>query len=125
MRPAITTVERDAHLAAATYLFKKAGDTALVVVDDEVGMMPIAVITDADVAQAVADGRDPNDVRINSVVSRDPMTVARETGVAEAAELMLHWQLTHLPVVDGTHLVGIVDMNAVCRGLLGTRAGGG
>ena len=32
MRPPVVSVERDAHLAAAAYLMRKAGDSALVVV---------------------------------------------------------------------------------------------
>ena len=35
MRPALTSVEQDAHVAAAAYLMKHAGATALVVLDDE------------------------------------------------------------------------------------------
>jgi len=120
MRPAVVSVERNAHLAAATYLFRKAHDSALVVINDSVDQVPVAVITDADIAQAVADGRNPNDVRISDLVSGDPMTVSPETGVAAAAELMLSSRISHLPVVDGSRLVGIVDINDVCRGLLAT-----
>jgi CBS domain-containing protein len=40
MRPPVVSVERDAHLAAAAYLMKKAGDTALVVVEDEADLRP-------------------------------------------------------------------------------------
>ena len=34
MRPALTTVEQDARVAAAAYLMKHAGESALVVLDD-------------------------------------------------------------------------------------------
>ena len=123
MRPPVMSVEGQAHLAAATYLFKKAGDSAVVVVNDPVEMVPVAVISEADVAQAVADGRDPNDVRISDLISADPVTVSPGTGVAAAAELMLSSRLRHLPVVDGKRLVGIVDMSDICRGLLATPGG--
>src|SRR6185312_15946232 len=66
MRPATTTVEPDAHVASAAWLMKRAHDSALVVTSDD-GRVPIAVITDADVSQAVADGRDLNDTRINQL----------------------------------------------------------
>ena len=125
MRRPVVEVERHAHLAAATYLFKKAGDNAVVVVNEPVEMLPLAVITEADVAQVVADGRDPNDVRISELVSAVPMTVPREMGVAAAAELMLSSRLDHLAVVDGTRLVGIVDLSDICRGLLATPARNG
>src|SRR5436305_4495829 len=89
MRPALTSVERQAHLAAAAYLMKNAGDTALVVIDDATHMKPLAVVTETDVAHAVADGQDPNDVRISDLVAREPVTVAPETTVNAAADLML------------------------------------
>jgi CBS domain-containing protein len=118
MRPAITSIERDAHLAAAAYLFKKAGDRALVVIDDPTEPVPLTVITDSDVAQAVADGRDPNEVRIRELVSGEPMTLPRDTEVAVAADRMLSSGVMVMPVVDGRRLVGIVDISDVCRGLL-------
>jgi CBS domain-containing protein len=88
-------------------------------------MVPVAVITEGDVAQAVAHGRDPNDVRISDVVSGVPLPVPRETGVAEATGLMLSSHVHHLPVVDGARVVGIVDLSDVCRGLLSTPDGDG
>jgi predicted transcriptional regulator len=121
VRPAVTSVERDAHLAAAAYLFKKAGDNALVVINNSAQRVPITVITDSEVAQAVADGKDPNEVRISDVVRREPMTLSPATGVAVAAESMLASGVMYVPVVDGDRLLGIVDISDVCRGLLTTR----
>ena len=74
MRSATTTVEPDAHVASAAWLMKRANDSALVVTSDD-GRVPIAVITDADVSQAVADGRDLNDVRINELHLSRPAVV--------------------------------------------------
>jgi CBS domain-containing protein len=117
MRSATTTVEPDSHVASAAYLMKRAHDSALVVTSDD-GRVPIAVITDADVSQAVADGRDLNDTRINQLHLSRPAVVAPGTSVAEAAERMLELTLQHLPVMDDGQLVGLVDMAAVCRALL-------
>ena len=121
MRPAVVSVERAAHLAAATYLMRKAGDTALIVCEDSTHRVPVAVISFADIARSVADGRDLNDVRISELVGRTPITVPPALDVVEAAELMLASHINHLPVVDGTRLVGIVDISDVSRGLLATR----
>jgi len=117
MRSATTTVEPDAHVASAAWLMKRANDSALVVTSDD-GRVPIAVITDADVSQAVADGRDLNDVRINELHLSRPAVVQPGTSVAEAAERMLELTLHHLPVMDDGRLVGLIDMAAVCRALL-------
>jgi CBS domain-containing protein len=86
MRPAVTSVEQDAYLATAAYLMKRVGDNALVVSDDAPYGRPVAMITDADIAQAVADGRNLNDVRISEFAARSVATVTPETAVAAAAE---------------------------------------
>src|SRR3712207_2428504 len=67
MRPATTTVETDAHLASAAYLMKRTGDSALVVMPGDGAGGPVAVLTDAHISQAVADGRDLNEMRIHQL----------------------------------------------------------
>src|SRR3954471_24174207 len=118
MRAPTTTVEPGAHVAAAAYLMKRSQDSALVVTTDEADRLPIAVITDADISQAVADGWNVNDTRINQLRLARPAPVAPTTPVNEAAERMLTMSLMHLPVVDDGRLVGLVDIAAVCRALL-------
>ena len=118
MRPPVVSVERDAHLAAAAYLMKKAGDSALVVVEDEADLRPVAVITDTDIAAAVADGKDPNDVRISDLPARRPITVPPDETAAAAANLMVDSRIRHLPVVDDGRLVGMIDIVDACRGLM-------
>ena len=118
MRAPTTTVEPDSHVASAAYLMKRSHDSALVVTDDLDGRVPIAVITDADVSQAVADGRDLNDIRINQLHLGRPAVIGPDTPVAEAAQRMLDNSVEHLAVVDHDQLVGMVDMAAVCRALL-------
>jgi CBS domain-containing protein len=118
MRPPTTTVEPDAHVASAAYLMKRSRDSALVVTVDDEGRLPIAVITDADVSQAVADGRNLENTRINQLGLQPPVAVPPSTTVAEAAERMLDGSIMHLPVVADGRLVGLVDLAAVCRALL-------
>jgi CBS domain-containing protein len=125
MRSATTTVEPDSHVASAAYLMKKAQDSALVVTADDHGRTPLAVVTDADISQAVADGKDLNDTRLNQLHLRHAEAVAPTTPVAEAAAKMLEGALMHLTVVEDGQLVGLVDMAAVCRALLQERTGGG
>src|SRR4051812_5578989 len=119
MRPAVTSIERYAHLAAAAYLMRQANDTALVVIDDAERRVPIAIITDTDIAQAVADSKDVNNVRVSDLVGRVPITIPPDTSLRDAADLMVTSSIRHLPVVDGDRLVGMVDISDACRGLMG------
>jgi len=119
MRPACSTIERYAHVAAAAYMMRQADETALVVIDDVESRVPLAVITNTDVAQVVADGKDVNDVRVSDLVGRVPITVPTETSVRDAADLMVTSHIRHLPVVDGDRLVGMIDISDACRFLIG------
>ena len=121
MRSATTTVEPDSHVASAAYLMKRSQDSALVITADDHGRTPLAVITDADISQAVADGKDLNDTRLNQLHLPRPVAVDPSTSVAAAAAQMLDGALQHLPVVEDGRLVGLVDIVAVCRALLQER----
>ena len=118
MRPATTSVETSAHLAAAAYLMKRSGDSALVVTTDDAERRPLAIVTVGDIAEAVADGRDLEETRITDLRSVPPATVEAGVPVVEAARTMLLLRIQHLPVVDGRRLVGIIDMSDACRSLL-------
>jgi len=118
MRPAVTTVERHAHLAAAAFMMHRAGDSAVVVTANPETRLPVGVITEADITATVAEGRDVNEVRIEDMIGRETVTVSTDTPVTVAARLMLSAGIHHLPVVDKDRLVGIVDITDACRALL-------
>ena len=117
MRPPVTTVEQAAHVAAAAYLMKHAGATALMVLDARTGQ-PIGIITQADIARAVADGKDVNSVRIYDLMTTRPTVISTTTSVRDAANVMTSGHFRHLPVVGDAGLAGIVDITDVCRALL-------
>jgi CBS domain-containing protein len=104
-------------VAAAAYLMKRANATALIVTQAQTGQ-PIGIITDADVSHAVADGKNPNDVRIYQLMTTNPTVVNTTTSIRDAAEVMTSRRFRHLPVVGDAGLVGIVDITDVCRVLL-------
>jgi CBS domain-containing protein len=119
MRPPVTTVEQRAHLAAAAYLMKRSGDTALVVVRSDDPGVPLGIVTDADVTQAVADGRDLEQLRVTDVLSTMPVTVTPDTTVGDALRTMVQHRIHHLLVLADGRLVGIVDMLGLCTVSLG------
>ena len=119
MRPPLTTVEQQAHMAAAAYLMKHAGTTALMVLNPQTGQ-PTGIITEADIAHAVADGKDVNSTRIYELMTTRPTIITTTTSVRDAARLMTSGHFRHLPVTGDAGLVGIVDITDVCRALLDT-----
>src|SRR5438046_10636753 len=86
MRPSLTTVSQHDHVAAAAYLMKHAGTTALIVVDAQTGQAT-GIITEADVAHAIADGKDVNDVWVDAVTTTRPAIITT-TSIRDAAKIM-------------------------------------
>ena len=113
MRPPLTTAGQYDHVAAAAYLMKHAGTTALMVMDAQTGQ-PTGIITQADIARAIANGKDLNDVRVHAVTITRPAVTAT-TSLRDAATIMTASHLRHLPVADADGLLGVIDITDVCR----------
>ena len=64
-----TTVGQYDHVAAATYLMKHAGTTALAVLDGQRSNQPIGCITETEIATAMAQGQDLNETRIRDLMA--------------------------------------------------------
>ena len=117
MHPPVTTVNQNDHVAAAAYLMKRAGATALIVTQMQTGQ-PTGIITEADISRAVADGKNPNDVRIYELMTANPTVVNTTASIRDAAIVMTSKRFRHLPVMGDAGLAGIVDITDVCRALL-------
>ncbi len=117
MHPPVTTVNQNDHVAAAAYLMKRADATALIVTQGH-SAQPVGIITEADISHAVADGKNPNDVRIYQVMTADPTVVSTTASIRDAAKVMTSRRFRHLPVIGDAGLVGIVDITDVCSALL-------
>jgi CBS domain-containing protein len=117
MRPPLTTADQDDHAAAAAYLMKHAGASALVVLDVHTAQ-PIGIITEKDIAHAVADGKDLDEIRIHDLMTTRPTVISPATSIRDAAKLMTRGGFRHLPVADDTGLAGMVDITDVCRALI-------
>jgi CBS domain-containing protein len=117
MRPPLTTADQDDHAAAAAYLMKHAGASALVVLSQHTGQ-PIGIITEKDIAHAVADGKDLEQTRIHDLMTASPTLINPTTSIPDAAMLMTRGHFRHLPVSGDTGLVGMLDISDVCRALI-------
>jgi len=121
MRPPLTAVGQHDHVAAAAYLMKHGGTSALIVADAQTGQ-PAGIVTEADVTHAIADGKDVNDVWVDAVMTTRPAVTAT-TSIRDAAQIMTARHLRHLPVVGDAGLLGIVDITDVCRALISAAEG--
>jgi len=103
MRPPLTTADTNDHVAAAAYLMKHAGATALTVLDTRTGQ-PQGILTVADVARAVADGKDLNDLRIRELMTTRPAVINPAASIRDAARIMTRGLFRHLPVCGDSGL---------------------
>jgi len=121
MRRPMTTVDLNDHLAAAAYLMKHTAETALIVIDTRTDQA-VGIITEGDVAGAVADGQDVNDARVHAAMTTRTAIIDTATSIRAVAEMMTSGHFRHLPVINPTGLVGMVDINDVCRALMGANS---
>lgn len=109
----VYTVSRSASVSEAVREMNEKGIGALVVVD---AGRPVGMFTERDVLRRVVDAdRDPAQTRVSSVMSRDVMTVPPEFHVDEAMALMTARRFRHLPVLEGSEVVGMVSIGDLMR----------
>jgi CBS domain-containing protein len=72
----------------------------------------IAIVTERDLTAALAEGADPG-APITDAASTDPITVAFDATVVDAAATMLRHAVRHLVVARGDRAVGVVSIRDV------------
>jgi signal-transduction protein with cAMP-binding, CBS, and nucleotidyltransferase domain len=101
--------------------------------DLEVGAVPVVageqllgVVTDRDlVLRVLAEGTAaPSSVRLDQILTADPITVSPDMQLSEARQLMARLQIRRLPVVKDGALVGIVSLGDIALADASERAVG-
>ena len=108
------TIDADKSVAYAAKMMR----------DEDVGLAPIVegdklfgMLTDRDIAiRVVAEGKDPDQVTVREVASKQVVTIDPQQDLGEALRIMAKHQVRRLPVVeeDGK-LVGVVAQADVAR----------
>ncbi len=109
MSTPLETIQPDATLAEAAKAMRDDDISALLVTT-----APPSIVTSTDVLDAVAEGRDPDDLRVEDVMTESVETVPPRLGLNEAAQMMTNFGISHLPVVDDDYLgmVSSTDITA-------------
>jgi CBS domain-containing protein len=113
LRPVVTVVRETPldHVARVM----RAHDVSAVIVGEP--GEPVAIVTERDLAQALADGR-PSSDPVVAVASRDPITVRHRATVLEAAAVMLREGVRHLVVTADQRVAGVVSQSDVLAALV-------
>jgi CBS domain-containing protein len=103
------TVRDGATIEEAARVMRDA-DIGDVIVLDEDGRVS-GIVTDRDlVVRAVADGVDPAEGQVGSILNGVVVSIAPDESVDTALDLMRDHKIRRLPVIDDDRLVGIVTL---------------
>ena len=92
--------------------------------EEDVGLAPIVegdkligMLTDRDIAiRVVAEGRNPEQVKVADVASKQVVTIDPQQDLDEALRIMAEHQVRRLPVIEeGGKLVGVVAQADIAR----------
>jgi len=76
----------------------------------------IGILTERDMLRAMAARVHTSDARVRQFMTADPITAAPEMDLEGAAKVMLDNGFRHLPVVDGSRVLGVVSLRRVLGG---------
>lgn len=125
----VRTVERNDELSLAEDVMRQERIRHLVVVDEDLPGEIVGVLSQRDLflgslARALGYGSGGarkvlETIPVKEVMATDPVTIAPDRSVAEAAQIMLDCKIGCLPVIERGELVGIVTEGDFVRLALG------
>jgi CBS domain-containing protein len=76
----------------------------------------IGILTERDMLRAMAARVHTSDARVRQWMTADPVTAEPGMDLEEAAQVMLDNGFRHLPVVEGSNVLGVVSLRRVLGG---------
>jgi CBS domain-containing protein len=114
----LLTVSRDMALEeTAQRMVDRDVGAVLVMEGDEL----VGILTERDILRAVAAGIQ-DDTLVADWMTRDPDTMSPDDTTQHAAVLMIHGGFRHMPLVEGTEVVGMLSIRDLMRVVLDNAA---
>jgi len=92
---------------------------------NDVGCVPViddgrlsGILTERDLARAVADGVDPRNAVVADYMTPQPIVVDADASIVEAARVMVDAGIRHLHVLEDGRLVGVMSMRDILAEIL-------
>ena len=105
-RPLVMPETSSVALVAHHMRIRNASAVLAVAEDDEF----VGIFTERDaINRVLADGRDPIQTILSQVMTYNPVRVAPTTTATEALQLMRSSGFRHLPVVEGSRVIGLIS----------------
>ena len=106
MTQAAVTDSADDTLAEACDKMRHAQTSSILIMDGE---RMVGIVTERDVVKSVARGLDPKETRLKDVMTTDIFTIGPMTTLKEAANIMATKWIRHIPIVEGSKVVGMIS----------------
>src|SRR5271169_6130105 len=112
----VWSIGPNAMVFDAIHLMDEKNVGALPVVDDKT---LVGVVSERDYTRKViVKGRSSKDTPVSDIMTKEPLTVNSGNSVTECMRIMTEKRVRHLPVLEGTELVGILSIGDVVNWLM-------
>ncbi|MGV3763385.1 CBS domain-containing protein [Parapedobacter sp.] len=109
VRPATSVLE-------ALKLMMEKNISALLVTEGE---QLKGIFTERDYARKIIlQGKSSKDTAISDVMTREPHTITSDEAIEQCMQLMTNNHFRHLPVLDGTAIVGIISIGDLVKSII-------
>ncbi len=115
----IITIDKDQNLKDALRLMEKSRISRLLVTE---GGEIVGIITEEDIANRLGTGKErklkTEHIHVSGAMTRDLKVISSDTGIREAARIMLENKFSSLPVVSDGKIIGLVTKTDLIRNLV-------
>ncbi|MBM3338521.1 MAG: CBS domain-containing protein [Betaproteobacteria bacterium] len=111
----VTTTEDTPVTEAVSMMTRDNIHSLMVMKDDQM----IGIFTDRDyVHKIVATQRDPAQLKVGDVMTKEVTTVSPDTSIKTCIELMHDGKFRHLPITEAGQVIGMISMTDVMKILI-------
>lgn len=80
------------------------------------GNRVVGIMSERDIVRVIAEGGQAAlDWPVERVMTRQPITVSRDTSLLSGLSLMTRRRIRHLPVIDGERMVGFISIGDLVK----------
>jgi CBS domain-containing protein len=113
---AVWSIDSDAMVFNAIRLMDEKNVGALPVLDNK---SLVGIISERDcIRKVIVKGRSAKDTSVSDIMTKQVLTVNPGNSVTECMRIMTERRVRHLPVLEGTKLVGILSIGDVVNWLM-------
>jgi CBS domain-containing protein len=113
MTKQIMAVPRTSPVSQAISLMATHNISCVVVTDNG---QPVGIVTERDLVKRIlAAKKNPNRVKVHEIMTPNLVTVAAESSLPDAMDIIEGMHIRRLPVVDRTGIIGLVTLSDIVK----------